>query len=74
MITLRRFFIWFVTVALMLGVQFAYAEGVKGELQLVNVPSIDNSVQRSLLEVSVYLEYEMINEPRLSISHIATHG
>jgi hypothetical protein len=62
MTTLRRLFFGSIAVALLLGGQFARAEGVTGEIQVVSVPSKDKPVQRSLTEISVYLEYEMTSE------------
>ena len=47
---------------LILGGQFAHAEGVSGEIQVVGYISKDKSVQRSLSTVMAYLEYEIAAE------------
>ena len=47
---------------LILGCQFAHAEGVSGEIQVVGYISKDKSVQRSLSTVMAYLEYEIAAE------------
>lgn len=57
MTTPRRRCYWLVTMAIVLCGQPAHAEGITGEIQVVSVPSKDRSAQRSLTEVSVYLEY-----------------
>lgn len=62
MTLLRRYPHWLVTAALVLCGQHVLAEGITGEIQLVSVPSKDRSVQRSLTEVSIYLEYAMTSE------------
>ena len=62
MTTLRCFLFWSITLVLMISGQLAHAEGVTGEIQVVSVPSKDRSVQRSLTEISVYLEYGIANE------------
>ena len=62
MTTPRSIRFWIFTVALMLGGQCAHAEGVTGEMQVVRVPSKDKRVQRSLTEISVYLEYGLTDD------------
>lgn len=62
MTTLRGLLFWMIPVALILGGQFARAEGVTGEIQVVSVLSKDKRVQRSLTEISVYLEYGLTDD------------
>lgn len=62
MTTLRGLLFWSTVLVLIFGNQLARAEGVSGEIQVVSVVSKDRSVQRSLTELSVYLEYEFANE------------
>lgn len=62
MTTLRRLLFGLIAVALIFGGQFARAEGVTGEIQVVNISSKDKRVQRSLTEVSVYLEYGLTDD------------
>jgi hypothetical protein len=62
MMTLRRLLYGMFAAVLGSSGQLAHAEGVTGEIQVVSVPSKDKSVQRSLTEVSVYLEYEIAND------------
>lgn len=62
MTTLRGPLFWMIPVALILGGQFARAEGITGEIQVVSVASKDKSIQRSLTEISVYLEYGLTSE------------
>ena len=51
-----------IAAVLILGGQFAHAEGVSGEIQVVGYISKDKSVQRSLSTVMAYLEYEIADE------------
>lgn len=48
-----------IALGLTFGGQFAHAEGVSGEIQVVGYISEDKSVQRSLTTISGYLEYEL---------------
>lgn len=59
MTTLGHNIYWLIAAFLLLSGQNSLAEGLTGDIQVVSVPSKDKSVQRSITEVSVYLEYEM---------------
>ncbi len=45
------------------GVHPAKAVDFTGEVQIVTVPGKDKSVQRSLTELSAYLEYALLRRP-----------
>ena len=62
MTALRNLLHGLITVALILGGQAACAEGFTGEIQIVSVPSKDKRAQRSLTEISVYLEYGLTDD------------
>lgn len=57
MMPIRRLLFGLIAAALVTGSQHARAEGISGEIQAVVVPGKDKSVQRSLTEITVYLEY-----------------
>lgn len=62
MTSLRNLLHGLIAVVLILGGQAARAEGVTGEIQVVSVASKDTHVQRSLTEISAYLEYGLTDD------------
>ena len=62
MTALRNLLHGLITAVLILAGQPAHAEGVTGEIQITSVPSEDKNAQRSLTEISVYLEYGLTDD------------
>ena len=62
MTSLRNILHGLITLVLMAGGEAARAEGVTGEIQVVSVPGRDTHVQRSLTEISAYLEYGLTGD------------